>query len=131
MLNPTPILLFLIICKLSSPLFFFHGAVLNFIKEAMCGASDVVLELFSNAGALVLEQMLSTQITRMRRAICTCHVEKLLSSNTKYCPLHLIQSKDTASLCLGRSKFLSQISPSFPNCGSVSLVRKCSYQSPD
>lgn len=44
MLNPTPILLLLIICKLSSPLFFFHGAILTFIKEAMCGVPDAVLE---------------------------------------------------------------------------------------
>ena len=81
--------------------------------------------MFSNAGVLVLEQLLTTQITGMRRLIGTCHLEKLLSSS---CPLHLIQSKTMVSPCFDGSITLSQISPSFPNCGSVSLARKCSYQ---
>ena len=85
--------------------------------------------VFSDAGALVLEQVLTAQITRIRRVICICQLEKLLSSDIKYCPFHLIQNKDVGSR-LGGTIILSQIVPSCPNCGFVSSVRKsvCSSQ---
>lgn len=55
------------------------------------------LWLFCNAETLVLEQVLITQITRVRRVICTCCLEKLLSRDIKYCPFPLMQNKDMGS----------------------------------
>lgn len=53
--------------------------------------------MFSPAGALVLDQLLTAQVTSIRRAICTCHLEMLLSSDIKYYPFPLIQSTERES----------------------------------
>lgn len=89
-LTPTYIFLFLIICKLSSPLFCFsRRAVFHFIREATCVCSVRCgwgFGMFSPAGALVLGQVLAAQITPISSIIYTCHLEKLLSMSSTILP---------------------------------------------
>lgn len=65
--------------------------------------------MFSPARALVLGQVLTAQITQIRSIICTCHLEKLLSSGVEYYPFTREPSGNLGGLVKG-----SQSAPSPP-----------------
>lgn len=81
----------------------------------LCG-----LGMFSNAEGRVLDQVPTTQLTRVRGLICNRLLQKLLPGASKYYPLHLIQKGriSVGPVIISQSAPNHQTSSFSPQCGS-------------